>query len=124
MPEAAKAAPRECARETDFSIIEFTADLCRDAGVPLPDQGAAERNRQTVEGWKLAGADLSLIRSTIAARSANLRNKPRWLSYFNVPIQEAMANRATAETETERMAASILKTAGNTTSSLHSKGLN
>ncbi|WP_454888682.1 DUF1376 domain-containing protein [Sphingobium indicum] len=96
IPEEANASPRASACGSDFSLVEFSADLCRDAGVPLPDHGTAERNRQTVEGWIEAGADLPLIRETVTSRCANLRTSPRSLAFFDKPVREAMAERINA----------------------------
>lgn len=88
-PEEANASPRE----GDFSMVEFTADLCRDAGVPLPDHGAAEKNRLTIEGWIGAGADRDLIRATVTQRCANLRTSPRSLAFFDKPVLGAVEQR-------------------------------
>jgi hypothetical protein len=104
----ANASPQAGAREADFSMVAFTADLCRDAGVPLPDHGTAERNRQTVEAWTQAGADLSLIRETVMGRSANLRASPRSLAFFDKPVREAMdARKADASRVSEHTGALI-----------------
>lgn len=80
-------------REGDFSMVEFTADLCRDAGVPIPDHGAAEKNRLTIEGWIGAGADRDLIRATVTQRCANLRTSPRSLAFFDKPVLGAVEQR-------------------------------
>lgn len=106
-PEA-NASPQAGAREADFSMVEFTADLCRDAGVPLPDHGTAERNRLTVEAWTQAGADLPMIRETVTGRCANLRTTPRSLAFFDKPIREAMeARKADASRVSEHTGALI-----------------
>lgn len=106
--EEANASPQAGAREADFSMVAFTADLCRDAGVPLPDHGTAERNRQTVETWTQAGADLSLIRETVTGRSANLRTSPRSLAFFDKPVRAAMdARKADASKVSEHTGALI-----------------
>lgn len=93
-PEEANASPR--ANDDGFKLVEFSADLCRDAGVPLPDHGTAERNRQTVEAWIAAGADTALIRETVTKRCVNLRTSPRSLAFFDKPIADAVAQRKAA----------------------------
>ncbi|WP_051767904.1 hypothetical protein [Sphingobium sp. DC-2] len=108
----ANASPR--ASGGDFSLVEFSADLCRDVGVPLPDHGTAERNRQTVEAWIKAGANQQLIRETVTARRATLRTVPRSLAFFDNPVREAIAVKQTASTSPEaaaalRMAEGILR---------------
>lgn len=94
-PEEANASPRE----GDFSMVEFTADLCRDAGVPLPDHGAADKNRLTIESWIGAGADRDLIRQTVTQRCANLRTSPRSLAFFDKPVRDAADARRTAQSQ-------------------------
>lgn len=86
-------------REGDFSMVEFTADLCRDAGVPLPDHGAADKNRLTIESWIGAGADRDLIRQTVTQRCANLRTSPRSLAFFDKPVRDAADARRTAQSQ-------------------------
>jgi hypothetical protein len=103
----ANASPRASAG--DFSLVEFSADLCRDVGVPLPDHGTAERNRQTVEAWIKAGANQQLIRETVTARRATLRTVPRSLAFFDNPVREAIATKQAASTSPE--AASALRMA-------------
>ena len=86
-------------REGDFSMVEFTADLCRDAGVPLPDHGAADKNRLTIESWIGAGADRDLIRQTVTQRCANLRTSPRSLAFFDKPVRDAADARRAAQSQ-------------------------
>jgi uncharacterized protein YdaU (DUF1376 family) len=86
-------------REGDFSMVEFTADLCRDAGVPLPDHGAADKNRLTIESWIGAGADRDLIRQTVTQRCANLRTSPRSLAFFDKPVRDAADARRTSQSQ-------------------------
>lgn len=95
-------------READFKLVEFSADLCRDAGVPLPDHGTAERNRQTVEGWIEAGADPELIRATLTQRCANLRTSPRSLAFFDKPVREAVEQRKADATRLDASTGSIV----------------
>lgn len=107
----ANASPR--ANASDFSMVEFTADLCRDAGVPLPDHGTAERNRLTVEAWTQAGADLPMIRETVTGRCANLRTTPRSLAFFDKPVREALeARKADATRVSEHTGALISQILG------------
>lgn len=104
--EEANASPR--ALEADFSLVAFSADLCRDAGVPLPDHGTAEKNRLTVEGWMQVGADLPMIRDTIVQRCANLRTSPRSLAFFDKPVREAVEQRKAASSHVDATTDSIM----------------
>lgn len=110
-PESANA-DSAGARDADFGLVELSADLCRDAGVPLPDHGAAERNRQTVERWVSQGAAPSLLREVVVKRRAGMRASPHTLAYFDNPVREAIAGRTAELTETERHAQAILQAAG------------
>lgn len=94
IPEEANASTRA----SDFSTIDFAVDLCRKAGVALPDHGTAERNRKTVDAWIAAGADQALIREVVVRRSANSGTARHSLAYFNNPVREAIAERDSAAT--------------------------
>ncbi|WP_278376985.1 DUF1376 domain-containing protein [Sphingobium yanoikuyae] len=111
IPEAAKAAACAGVREADFGLVELSADLCRDAGVPLPDHGTAERNRQTVERWIGEGASPDLVRQVVTKRCATMRTSPRSLAFFDQPVRQAIADRSAELGDTERMARAILQTA-------------
>lgn len=111
IPEAAKAAAHVGVREADFGLVELSADLCRDAGVPLPDHGTAERNRQTVERWVSEGAAPALIRQIVTKRCATLRTSPRSLAFFDEPIRQAISSRSDELSDTERQARAILQRA-------------
>lgn len=111
IPEEANASMRVGVREADFGLVELSVDLCRDAGVPLPDHGTAERNRQTVERWVSEGAAPALIRQVVTKRCATLRTSPRSLAYFDEPVRQAISSRSAELSDTERQALAILQRA-------------